>query len=220
MCLSNKKHFKNKSIGNNAKDIFEMNDTSGYIFSNISENDDNDKTTEDILNENSEDNPLVKQISLDDIMGIIIEKLNNGGKVTFSPKGTSMLPMLRDGEDMVVLEKPKGRLKIFDIPLYKRKDGKYILHRVVNFDGHGGYVMCGDNQFVREYGIYDEDIIAVVVAFNRKGKTYDTTSLRYNLYVDFWYYTRHIRRVIASIKRRFKSIFFKDKKAKNEKANK
>ena len=66
---------------------------------------------------------LNKEVTIDDIIEILVEKLENGGTVTFSPSGTSMLPMLRDGEDVVVLSKPKGRLHLFDIPLYKRKDG-------------------------------------------------------------------------------------------------
>ena len=66
---------------------------------------------------------LNKEVGLDDVMQIIAEKLEAGGLVTFNPKGTSMLPMLRDGDDTVVLSKPKGRLHLFDLPLYRRKDG-------------------------------------------------------------------------------------------------
>ena len=46
---------------------------------------------------------LNKEVGLDDVMQIIAEKLEAGGSVTFNPKGTSMLPMLRDGDDTVVL---------------------------------------------------------------------------------------------------------------------
>ena len=42
---------------------------------------------------------LNKEVGLDDVMQIIAEKLEAGGSVTFNPKGTSMLPMLRDGDD-------------------------------------------------------------------------------------------------------------------------
>ena len=44
---------------------------------------------------------LNKEVGLDDVMQIIAEKLEAGGSVTFNPKGTSMLPMLRDGDDTV-----------------------------------------------------------------------------------------------------------------------
>ena len=45
-----------------------------------------------------------KEIQLEDVIQIIKEKLNSGGTVTFTPHGTSMYPMLRNGEDVVVLK--------------------------------------------------------------------------------------------------------------------
>ena len=45
-----------------------------------------------------------------------------------------MLPMLRDGEDVVVLKGTGGkRLRLFDVPLYRRDNGQYVLHRVLDF---------------------------------------------------------------------------------------
>ena len=145
---------------------------------------------------------LNKEATLDDVMEIIIEKLDAGGNVTFTPNGTSMLPMLRDGLDVVVLHKPNGRLRLFDVPLYRRADGSFVLHRVVDFGTDGSYVMCGDNQFKREKGITDDQIIAVLTAFFRKGKAYSTASLRYRAYVNFWYYTRVFRRAFRAVNRR------------------
>lgn len=143
-----------------------------------------------------------KQIGLNEIVDIMREKLDSGGTVTFTPRGNSMYPMLRDGEDTVVLAKPKGRLHLFDLPLYVRRDGSYVMHRVVNFDPDGSYVMCGDNQFFKEHGVKEEDIIAVVTAFYRKGKPYTTKSLSYRLYLNVWYYTRFFRHCFAAGKSR------------------
>ncbi len=138
---------------------------------------------------------LSKEFELSDVIDIISEKLESGGSVTFTPNGTSMLPMLRDGEDVVVLKKPGGRLHLFDVPLYRRpSDGHFVLHRVLDFQSDGGYVLCGDNQFVKEHGIYDKDIIGVMTSFTRKGKSYTPESFRYRTYINFWYYTRPFRR--------------------------
>ena len=136
---------------------------------------------------------LSKEVAIDDVIDIMVEKLNSGGTVTFTPKGKSMLPMLRDGEDVVVLSKPNGKLHLFDIPLYRRSNGIYVLHRIVNFDADGSYVLCGDHQFALEHGIKDSDIIGVVTAFYRKGKAYSVNSFSYRLYVNFWFYTRFFR---------------------------
>ena len=155
-----------------------------------------------------------KETTLDAVIDIIIEKLDSGGTVTFTPHGTSMLPMLRDGEDVVMLKKPTGRLHLFDVPLYRRKNGQYVLHRVIDFSKDGSYVMCGDNQFAKEKGITDEQIIAVMTGFHRKGKSYATDFLRYRAYVNFWYYTRLPRRLFRAVKSRFRKVFPK----KNKKA--
>ena len=131
-----------------------------------------------------------KETNLDAVIDIILEKLASGGTVTFTPHGTSMLPMLRDGKDVVVLSRPSG-------------NGQYVLHRVIDFERNGDYVMCGDNQFKREKGIRDDQIIAVMTGFCRKGVTYTPASVRYRAYISFWYYTRFPRRCIRSLKRRF-----------------
>ena len=159
---------------------------------------------------------LNKETTLSAVMEIMLEKLDAGGTVTFTPNGTSMQPMLRDGQDVVKLSKPQGRLKLFDVPLYKRESGQYVLHRVVDFSNDGSYVLCGDNQFVNETGITDDQIIAVLVEFSRKGKHYTADSFTYRVYVYFWYYSRPFRRVFRAVKRRL-GIEDKKKDKKNKK---
>lgn len=56
---------------------------------------------------------LNKEVGLDDVMQIIAEKLEAGGSVTFNPKGTSMLPMLRDGDDTGCFIKTEGQTSSF-----------------------------------------------------------------------------------------------------------
>ena len=160
---------------------------------------------------------LSKEVAIDDVIEIMVEKLNSGGTVTFTPKGKSMLPMLRDGEDVVVLSKPKGRLHLFDIPFYKRSNGSYVLHRIVNFDADGSYVLCGDNQFDLEHGIKDSDIIGVVTAFYRKGKAYSVNSFSYRLYVNFWFYTRFFRHTYRYGTNKVSKLFGKGNKKSDEK---
>ena len=160
---------------------------------------------------------MSKEVAIDDVIDIMVEKLNSGGTVTFTPKGKSMLPMLRDGDDVVVLSKPNGRLHLFDIPFYKRSNGAYVLHRIVNFDADGSYVLCGDNQFDLEHGIKDSDIIGVVTAFYRKGKAYSVNSFSYRLYVNFWFYTRFFRHSYRFGVNKVSKLFGKGNKKSDEK---
>ena len=122
------------------------------------------------------------------------EQLDEGKTVSFVPRGQSMMPMLKGGEDMVILRKPMGRLHLFDVALYYRREtDAYVIHRVVGFKKDKSYVMLGDNNFQKEYGITDDDVIAVVTNYYHKGRMRSVTSLPYRTYCNFWYYTRPFR---------------------------
>lgn len=149
-----------------------------------------------------------KTISMSDMVVIINEQVELGGKVEFTPRGVSMLPMLRNNKDIVVLKKKPDRLKKYDLPLYVRDNGKYVLHRVVKVCDDGSYVMCGDNHVTKEPGITHEQIIAVVCEFTRKGKKYSCNDLGYRCYCRIWYailplryILRRMRRILGKLKR-------------------
>lgn len=130
-------------------------------------------------------------VGMDELVPIFKEQLAAGKSVRFSPKGISMLPMLREGKDTVTLSAAPVRLKKYDIPLYQRDDGKYILHRIVA--AGDDYTCVGDNQFVYEKGIRPDQIIAVVTAFSRAEKDHSVKELSYKFYCRFWHYTRPLR---------------------------
>ena len=109
------------------------------------------------------------------------EQLNNGKTVQFKPSGNSMLPMLRPGIDTVVLKRAPEILNKYDVPLYIRADGHFVLHRVVNVRD-GKYVMCGDNQWRLEHNIYPQQILAVMKGFYRKDKYVSCDNLLYKVY--------------------------------------
>ena len=116
-----------------------------------------------------------------EIEPMIQKAFDNGEDFNLITAGTSMLPMLRDREDTVVLSQKKGKLKKYDLPLYKRADGSFVLHRIVG-KGKDGYKMSGDNHPMIEYPVKDEQIIAVVSAYIRDGKRISIDSLGYKIY--------------------------------------
>ncbi len=107
------------------------------------------------------------------------------GRLIYTNVGGSMLPMLRPKRDLLVIERPNGKLRRYDVPLYKRDSGKYILHRVLKVR-KDGYVLCGDNQWWREYGVTDRQIVGVLTAFVRDGKEIPVADRWYWLYVHLW----------------------------------
>ena len=108
--------------------------------------------------------------------------IEHDGKLVYTNVGDSMAPLIRQDRDLVVIEKPEGRLKKYDVALYKRDSGEYVLHRVVKVTD-SGYVIRGDNRFSNEYGITDRHIIGVLTAVVRDGKEVSVTSPRYRAYV-------------------------------------
>jgi hypothetical protein len=137
------------------------------------------------------DSLFEKQYRLEDLLPLIQEGLASGKTVKFGPRGVSMLPMLRQGIDSVVLSPAPETLKKYDLPLYQREDGKYILHRIV---GAGNtYICMGDNQFELEQGLRHDQMIALVTAFYRGDRKVEVDSFGYRVYCVFWHYSRGMR---------------------------
>ena len=104
--------------------------------------------------------------------------------------GVSMRPMLRQGKDRVILVPPQGRLKKYDVPLYRRgKD--YVLHRIVAVRPDD-YVVLGDNCVAREY-VRDEQIIGVLTGFYRGERYVELTNPFYRVYRILWQGTWPVR---------------------------
>ena len=114
------------------------------------------------------------------------EFLEKNGSMTYSNKGTSMLPLLREGKDLfTVAKKGSGRCSKYDVVLYRRPPHSYVLHRVIKVRKND-YVILGDNCLRKEYGITDDDIIAVMTSFVHNGKEHSVNDLSYKLYSRFW----------------------------------
>ena len=112
----------------------------------------------------------------------IENELRTNGGLWFCFSGQSMLPMLVAGRDLVHIVPASGRLKKYDIPVYRRSGGVYVMHRIINARD-GSYDIRGDNTYRLEKGIKDEEIIGVVDAFTHNGKTVKVDDRRYQAYV-------------------------------------
>ena len=123
--------------------------------------------------------------------------LSEEGVYVTTPQGPSMKPFLKGGRDTVIVSAVTGRLKKFDVPLYKRGD-RYVLHRVVKVLPDS-YIMLGDNCVRKEYGITDADIVGVMTAYYRKDRYGTPKDFGYRVYVRFWYFTFPIRKLIKKI---------------------
>jgi len=115
-------------------------------------------------------------------------KLICEGSVTYPFRGSSMAPLLKEGRcDRVTVRKKTGRLRRFDVALYREESapgsgaagaaaagsfaaaggrrGKYILHRVVGV-AEDGYVTRGDNCKTLSF-VEEGRVIGVLCSFHR-----------------------------------------------------
>ena len=113
------------------------------------------------------------------------EIIRRDGRLVYTSVGDSMLPFIRSGKDLLVIEKPQGRLKKYDVPLYRRDSGQYVIHRVWKVR-ENDYVICGDNRWQRETGITDRHILGVLTAIVRDGKTISVQDRNYLRKVHLW----------------------------------
>ncbi len=153
-----------------------------------------------------------EEFFLADAIDVIEEVLSSGGEFRMYPKGTSMLPLIVQKRDSVVLKRNFDKpAKKHDIAFYRRANGQFVLHRVMKICGDGSYVMCGDNQLALEKGITDEQIIGYVCMLYRGEKSVDIDGFRYLWYVFWWtkipirrlcFFARRVRGKLARIFRR------------------
>lgn len=127
------------------------------------------------------------------------QEIQENGRLVYTNVGDSMMPLLRQNRDLIVITKPDGRCGKYDVPLYKRDSGQYVLHRILKVK-EDGYVLCGDHRWHREYGITDRHIIGVLSAVVRDGKTIPVTDWRYRIYVHIWCDFFYIRAAILWLK--------------------
>ncbi len=124
------------------------------------------------------------RVSMESLAELLALQLENGGKATLTVTGSSMVPMLQHRRDQVELIPVAPRQKKGDIILYRRENGRYVLHRIVGVVPNG-YICCGDNQAEKE-PVAQEQLFAVVSGFVRKGKRYTLDNPGYRLYKAVW----------------------------------
>lgn len=148
-----------------------------------------------------------KELTVAEMLPLIEEAIESGGVFTLYPKGDSMKPLLRMGKDAVELCAADGAT-VGDIVLFRRENGQFVLHRIVD-EKPDGYVFCGDNQCVLEGGIKREQFVAKVGAVLRDGVRTPVTDPKYLDYVKSLPKRRRGIRVRATLRAVKRKIFGK-----------
>ena len=112
--------------------------------------------------------------------------------------GTSMLPMLRNRKDTVIIRPVTDKLKKYDVVLY-RKENMYVLHRIVKVMPDG-YIICGDNCTNLERDVTNRQIIGKMEEFYRGERQVFMNGVGYKLYCIIWVALYPVRYLVKKIK--------------------
>ena len=140
-------------------------------------------------------------------------ELEKNGTIAFVAEGYSMWPIIKHRGSSVIVESKKERLTELEVGFYKRQDGTYVLHRVIEVLPDG-YVMCGDSQLFIEK-VSEEQVFGKLVGFYKKANYVDCADEKYINKVKKWYKNKGLRKVrikFFNLKNKLKSILKKGSK--------
>ena len=130
--------------------------------------------------------------TIENLLPLIKKAINENSTIRIYPRGKSMMPMIKEGVDSVVLSKADD-LKKYDIVFFKSDDSFYSLHRITKITKDKIYV-CGDNQSKKEK-IDREQIIAKVESWYKGEEKISNDDKKYRKYIRKIMIIRPFRRV-------------------------
>ncbi len=125
-----------------------------------------------------------KKYSMSELGPVIEEVIRVNGKIRLTVTGMSMYPLMRNRLDSVLLRKT-DEVKKYDILLYTRQNGSYVLHRAVKIKENTVDII-GDGERRIERDVPKEKIIASVEEIKRGKRIIKTNSFLYKLYCRVW----------------------------------
>ncbi len=117
------------------------------------------------------------------------EELERSGKLVYTNKGVSMMPLLRENKDIMIIEKcAAADVKRLDAVLFTRKSPEktnYVLHRVLKVNRDESFWIVGDNCVSGEQ-VRGEQILGKLTEVIRDGKRIGADSAAYRVYAHIW----------------------------------
>ena len=147
----------------------------------------------------------VKVIDPQELIPPLLKLLEDTPTVPLLISGSSMSPFLVHGRDTVYLSKITYPPRRGDMILYRRDNGKFVLHRV--FETGDTYTMVGDAQTLLERGIRPDQLLARVTSVCRKGKMLQKGSFWWDFFEKTWIRMVAARPAVRSAYSHLKNLF-------------
>ena len=129
-------------------------------------------------------------------------QIADGKQVIIRAKGCSMLPLLRDGKDKLVLKKTvPSSLRRGCIVLARLDDGRFVIHRIERLSD-GIVVLRGDGNYYARETCMPSDILAEATAVVRREKVYPKNGFLWLCVRFLWPSSPLLRRLFLALNRR------------------
>ncbi len=144
----------------------------------------------------------------------IEEIIERDGQVLEMTYGVSMQPMLRQGQNPIIISKVVSAPKKRDVILFKDSTGKYILHRIIRVTADG-FVTRGDNLFVTEK-VQSAEVVGVLTGYYKGEKYIDCKKnfgyRVYSFFTPLQYFLKKLKNKISPftpkfLKKLYRKIF-------------
>lgn len=104
------------------------------------------------------------------LLNDILPLLRDEKEVKIRAKGSSMMPLIRDGIDSFILRQLKeDSLRVGNIVLALLEDGRYVLHRIASINGQDITLRGDGNPYQKEH-CHKINILAEAFCVERNGQ--------------------------------------------------
>lgn len=128
-------------------------------------------------------------------------ELEKNGRLIYINKGTSMLPLLRENRDVMVLRKACPPFEKRDTVLYVRDNGQYVVHRIARVLSANRYYIIGDNCLKGET-VREDQIIGILTRIHRGKREIRVTDPLYRIYAALVPCRRTVRKAYLAARRK------------------
>lgn len=149
----------------------------------------------------------LKKIKSEELFPSIKDLLANDHKVRITVTGSSMMPFLREDRDSVELSAADFKsLRFGQIPLVRRADGQYVLHRLI-FKKKDCFYIAGDAHIWIEGPLYPEQLVAVVTKIWREDRQISPFNILWIMLSFIWWLRLPAFRALIKLYRFLRKVY-------------
>lgn len=141
--------------------------------------------------------PAIVELDNAIFLPYVCKLIDEGHTVSIRARGYSMRPFVENDRDVLVLGKA-DEFKVGDVALAEVEKGHFILHRIDAIKGDK-VRLRGDGNYPGVEYCRLQDLRAIMVQVERKGRTWDVSGRVWRLYSKWWVKLLPIRRYLLAL---------------------